>query len=123
RGKRLDADDLDAARIPGGDAGDQAAAAHRDQHRIDIRRLALELEAERSLSHDGFVLIEGRHRHGAGFPHPGFASGERIGVAVALDREIGAIVADTLHLGREETVGTKILAGLPSFIAAYATAA
>ena len=35
----LDADDLDAALVPGGDAADQAAAADRDQQRVEVGRL------------------------------------------------------------------------------------
>ena len=35
RAFRLDADDLDAAPVPGRDAGDQPAAADRDQHGVE----------------------------------------------------------------------------------------
>ena len=41
--ERLDADDLDAAGVPSGDAGDQPATADRDQHRVDIGRLFIKL--------------------------------------------------------------------------------
>ena len=52
----LDADDLDAALVPGGNATDQATTADGDQQRIDVRRLALQLEADAALSQHGLDL-------------------------------------------------------------------
>ncbi len=115
RGERLDADDLDAAGVPGGDPRDQPAAAHRHQNRIDIRCLRGKLEPERSLPHDGLVLIERRDRHGAGLPRPCLAGGQCIRIAVALDSEVGAIVADTRNLGRRGDAWNEDLGGLSEF--------
>src|SRR5215831_790010 len=98
-GKRLDADDLDAAAIPSGDPRDQAASADRHQQRVDIRGLLIELHANAALSQDGFVLVKGMNRHGAALAHPCFAGGERVGIAVTFDDQIGAVLADALDLG------------------------
>ena len=54
----------------------------------------------RPLAQDGFVLVERRYRHGAGLLRPCLAGRERIRVAVALDREVGAVFADALNLRR-----------------------
>ena len=45
----------------GGDTTDQAAAADCDQHGIELRRLPIELEADRSLSAQRFHRIVGMH--------------------------------------------------------------
>src|SRR6185312_5586101 len=98
RRQRLDAHDLDAPGIPGGDTGDQPAATDRNEDGVDIGGLLLEFEAQRSLSHDGFVLVERGYRDGAGLSGPCFAGREGIRVAVALDREVGAVLSDALDL-------------------------
>ena len=59
-----------------------------------------EFEADRALAEDRFVLIERVYWHRAGLLRPALAGGERVRIAVALDREVGAVVADALHLGR-----------------------
>jgi hypothetical protein len=104
--------------IPGGDTSDQPAAADRNEDGVDIGRLLLEFEAECPLAQDSFVLVERRYRHGAGSLRPCLAGRKRIRVAVALDREVGAVFADALDLRGRGDVGTKIFARLPSFIAA-----
>ena len=58
RQPRLDAHHLDLALIPGGDAGDEAAAADGDQQRIEIGDLAFELEADGALALHGLHLVE-----------------------------------------------------------------
>jgi hypothetical protein len=62
RGLWLDADHPRAAPVPGGDAGDQAATAHRDQHGVERTRLPLELAAERAGAEHGLGLVEGVDR-------------------------------------------------------------
>src|SRR5436190_591301 len=85
-----DADAL-AAGVPGGHAADQAAAADRDEHGVEIGRLLGELAAERALTEQRLGLIERVHLERAGFRRPCFARGERIGISSAADDEIGAV--------------------------------
>jgi len=92
---------------------DQPAAAHGHEKRIDIRRLFFEFQPERSLSDDGFVLIERRHRQCAGLPRPCLAGGERIRIAVAFYHQLGAIFANALHLGRRSDAWDEDLCRLP----------
>ena len=54
--------DLDAALVPGGDAADQPAAADRDQQRVEVGRLLLELEADAARAQHGLDLVEGVDR-------------------------------------------------------------
>src|SRR6185437_16358598 len=80
--------------VPGGDPGNQTAAADRNQQRVDLRRLLFELHAEGTLPEQRLILIERVDRHGTGFFRPCHALGERVRIAIARDGEIGAIVAD-----------------------------
>ena len=109
--------DLDAAGEPGGDAADQAAAADRDQQGVEIGQLFLELQPERALADQGLGLVEGVDRHRAGLRRPCFARGQRIGVALAPTTRSAPYSRMRAILAGDES-GTKILAGMPSIIAA-----
>jgi hypothetical protein len=100
RSFRLDGDDFDAARVPGGDAADMPAAADRDEQRIEAGRLLLKLQADAALAEQRLRLVEGVHGKRARLRDIGFARGERVGVELAADREIGAVLADARDLGR-----------------------
>ena len=67
-------------------------------------------------------LIEGVHRHRAGRGRPALARGERVGVAIAGDDQLGAVAPDRSIFAGDATVGTKIARGMPSRDAAKATA-
>ena len=115
----LDPDDARLPRVPGRDAADEAAAAHRDQQRVEVRGLARQLEPERALAEQRLLLIEGMHRQGAGAapPRPRSRparrrSGRRPPRGRRRSRGCGCILAG------EDTVGTKMCAGTPSRIAA-----
>ena len=115
---RLHANHADPPLVPRGDAADQPAAADRDQQRIQIGDLVLQLQADRCLTKQSLALIEGMNGERSGLRRPGFAGGERVAVADPADYEVGAIIANTLDLRRGRYAGTKIFAGMPSFIAA-----
>ena len=82
---RLDADDLDPSGIPGSDAADEPAAAHRHEERVEIGRILLEFQPDAALAEQGLGLVIGmdgqrprlggiavagrqRHRHSARRP-------------------------------------------------------
>ena len=46
-------------------------------------------------------------RHGAALLHPLFAGGERAGIAVALDDQVGAVFPDARDLGRRGNAGNE----------------
>ena len=100
RGLRLDPDHPDLALVPGGDAADQPAAADGNQQGVEIDDLLLELEADRTLTEQRLILIEGMNRERAGLGGPDLAGGQRVGVALATDDELGAVVADALNFRR-----------------------
>ena len=52
-----------------------------------------------ALPEHGLVLVERMHRQCAGVLCPGFAGSEGVGIALAFDRQIGAVLADTLQFG------------------------
>ena len=70
---RLHRHDLGAAAIPGGDAANEPAAAHRHQNRIERRRLALELECCRPLADQRQRLVVGVDLECPGFFGPSLA--------------------------------------------------
>ena len=77
-------------------------ATHRDVLAIpDFSRA--ELLALFDLAEQRFGLIERVNLHRAAFLDPTAARGERIGVAVARDHELGAIISNALGLGRRDT--------------------
>ena len=91
---RLDADDAHAPRVPGCDPTDQPAAADRDEQRVDLRQLPLDLRAERRLSQQRLALVEGVHGQRARLSDIGLARRQRVGVALAGDDQVGAVGAD-----------------------------
>ena len=95
---RLDADDPDAARVPGRDSANQPAAADSNENGVE-RRLLIELQPERRLSEQRLRLIERVDLQRARSLRPPLACRERIGVAVAADLEVGAVRSDALDLG------------------------
>ena len=103
----LDAHDLDAALVPGGDAADQPAAADGDQQRVDLGRLPLQLEADAALPQHGLDLVEGVHRERAGLRDIRFAGGQGLGVDLAADRQLRAVAADARDLGRRGDLGDE----------------
>ena len=109
RAFRFDADNADRARAPGGDAADQPAAANRDDHCLDVRRLHRQLETERALTEQRLGLVEGVHGERAGLFRPRLARRQRVGVAVAADDEIGAAGADPRNLGGRRDRGHENL--------------
>ena len=84
---RFDADDPDvrAQRLDvAGDAGDEAAAADRDEDRGDVAQLvAQDLVGDRSLPGDDERIVEGMHEREAGLANELVASCLGFGVAVA----------------------------------------
>jgi len=100
RGARLDADDAHLPRIPGGDAADQAAAADRHQQRVELRRLRLPFEADGALPEQRTRLVVRVDLERAVLLRPALARLERVGVALALDHQLGAVGADALDLRR-----------------------
>src|SRR5271165_2080007 len=92
----FDADDFDAAGIPGGDAADQAATSYGNEQSIELGELFFEFEADGGLAEKGFGLIEGVDAEGAGLGGEGFAGGEGVGIESAGNDESGAVAADAL---------------------------
>ena len=62
RALRLDADHLDAAAVPRRDAGDQPAAADRDQNGVELGRILFPFEPDRALAGDRLGRVIGVHR-------------------------------------------------------------
>ena len=87
-----------------------------------IRHLLRELAAERPLPEQRLGLIVRVDRHWRGSGASPLARRERVGVPIAPDDDVGLVGANALDLDRDETVGTKIFAGMPSRRAAQATA-
>ena len=96
----LDPDHADGAREPGRDTGDQAAAADRHQHRVQVGGLLSQLQTEGALPEDGLALVVGMHAHGARAPLPVLGRGQGVGVAFPGDDQVGAEPADALDFGR-----------------------
>ena len=105
-----------------GDAGDQPAAADRDEHRCDVRALLEDLEPERALARDDPFVIERRHHRQAA--RRGFASARarRSGEVVPskMTSAPNALAPSTLIAGA--VVGITTTAGAPSSRAASAMA-
>ena len=100
-GARLHRDHLraTAAAAPGGDAADQAAAAHRDQQRVEIGALLRPLERDRALAGEDLVLVVGMHDERAAPGGEGLAGGEGLCVALAGQVQRGAQRAQPGLLG------------------------
>jgi hypothetical protein len=97
---RLDRDDPDLAGEPRRDAADQSAAADRQQQRIDRRGVGLDLQSDAALAEQGLRLVEGVDGKSAAFVDEAVAGGQRVGVAVAGDDQLGTVAADARGLGR-----------------------
>ena len=82
-----------------GDAGDEAAAAHRHEHRVELApALAQDLLADRALARDHEGVVEGRDGDEPALAHEDVAVGLGVGIAVAREDHLGAQVRDRLHL-------------------------
>jgi hypothetical protein len=98
---RLHAVDLDPG-IEGldgkGHAGDQPAAAHRDQHRVHVRQLVQNLQSDGALPGDDLVVVEGVDEGGAGLLL--HLAGPGIGVVIGAGHQtdLRPIGAGGLHL-------------------------
>ncbi len=126
---RLHADDPDGAALRGGtrldgggDAGDQAAAADAQHDGVEVGQLVHELEAERALAGDHVAVVEGVDEDGAG------ALGELRRPAAAASRPSRPpgrrrrrSRAWRASLGTGTPSGMKIVARMPSALAASAT--
>src|SRR5262249_22648750 len=80
------------------------------EHGVEAGRLALELEAKRSLPEQRLSLVEGVYRQRARFGGPALTCGNRVVVAIAADDEIRAVRPDLVDLrgradGRHENAG------------------
>ena len=100
--ERLDADDLhvgperlDVAR----DAGNEAAAAHRHEHRGEpLLAVAQDLGADGPLPRDHERVVEGMDERHAGFGDQRVAVRLRVAVGVARQHDLGAHAAHRVHL-------------------------
>src|SRR5439155_23374192 len=81
----LDPDHPDLATEPGGDSGDQSAAADRDKQRVEVWRLFLHLQPDRALPEQRLGLVERMDRERPRLGCPGFARAQGVGVALAND--------------------------------------
>jgi len=59
----LDADHPNVTGVVRRDAADQPAATHRDEQRVEVRRLLDQLEGQAALAEQGEWLVEGVHLH------------------------------------------------------------
>ena len=122
------ADDADGAHVGTAlfqrqdDARREPAAADRDQHRVCIRRLLGEFEADGALAGDHALVLEGVDERRARPLGVSLCRGDRVfeaspvsSVAPPYDR-----VASILAIGA--SCGMKIVAGIPASRAAHATA-
>ena len=82
---RFDTDDVDTARVPGGDAADKSTATDGDQQSVEVGELLFEFESDRALAEERFDLIVGVNSQSTGFGAPGFAGGEGVSVAFSGD--------------------------------------
>ena len=101
---RLDANDLDAALEPGGYAGDKAAAAHRDEDRVELLKpqsleVLLPLERDRPLARDRFDRIVRMDQERAAFRDIGVAALLGLGVGSPANHGFGAVSLDLRDLG------------------------
>jgi hypothetical protein len=106
---RFDPDDLRAPRIPGGDAADQPTAADGHQQRVDGGGLYAQFQSDRALAEQGFDPVIGVDRHRARRGHPFLAGRQRVGVAIAPDDQLRAVLADALDLRRRGHRGDEDL--------------
>src|SRR5207237_10338443 len=81
RAFRLDRDEANAALIPGGDAADQPAPSRRDEQRVDLGCIGLDLAANRPLSEQGFGLVISVDLEGAAALGKILAGAQRLGLS------------------------------------------
>ena len=82
---RLDANDFDPAREPGGDSGDEPAAANRDENRVELSRakpfeVLLPFQRHRALTRDRLDRIVRMDRQRAALGDVGVAALLRLGI-------------------------------------------
>ena len=76
-----------------GDAGDQAAAAHRHDHRIEIGILLVQFEAEGALTGNNPGIVERRDERQASFLAQPLGFSESGVVVVAMEHALRAVLA------------------------------
>ncbi|ODV14151.1 MAG: hypothetical protein ABT20_00705 [Rubrivivax sp. SCN 70-15] len=108
RERRLECVDVGPAFEPGGDAGDQPAAADADQHALGQAGVGLDLGRQRAGAGHHLELVVGVHQQRAAVALARQAGGERVGVGRAADddartqrRQRGAL-GGTADLGHED---------------------
>ena len=107
RAFRLDRDEANAALIPGGDAADQPAPSRRDEQRVDLGCIGLDLAADRPLPEQGFGLVISVDLERAIALGKILAGAQRIGVKRPLDDQFGAVAADAVELRRRGNLRHK----------------
>jgi hypothetical protein len=115
RGFRLNANYLDAVRIPRSDAANKAASANSNEQRVEMGNLLLELKSHGALAQQRLGLIVGVYRERARFGGPMFAGLESVSVALASHDEFRAIAADTFDFFRRSDSGNKYFCGNAQF--------
>jgi hypothetical protein len=103
----LDRDDPDPAAKPGGETSDQSSAADRDQQRVDVGQVGVDLAADGALSEQGFGLVERMHGKRTAFPAERFARRQRVGIALARNHQLGRVAPDTFDLRRRSDAGQE----------------
>jgi len=86
--------------VPRCDSGEKASPADAHQHGVEIRCLCLQLEAQRALAEDGLLLVEGVDRKRLALLRPRLAGGQRLGVRLAADDQVGSVAPDPVDLRR-----------------------
>jgi len=99
RSFRLDADDPDPAGEPGREAGNQSAAADRDEHGIELRqdeppKILLPFEGDRPRARDRLGRVIGMDQERPGFGDIGVAAFLRLRICGAADHRLRAIGPD-----------------------------
>jgi len=110
-GGRLDADNTAAILHPCGLAGDETAAADRDQQRIVVADLIVEFDGHRALPGDDRWVLEGVDRQGAGLGLTGAARPLGIVVVPIDDVHVGAEALDPFALDRRARARHEDLGG------------
>jgi hypothetical protein len=109
RSFRFDADKLGAILVPGSDAADESATANGEQQGIEIGRLLLQFESDRSCAEERLTLVVCVYRERTRLGSPALAGGQCVGVALASHHQFRAIAADTLDFFRRSDSGDKNL--------------
>src|SRR5688572_6651679 len=100
---RFDREYLRPVLVPGRDSADQSSAADSDEQRVELWRLILQFQSERTLSEQCLDSFVGMDRKRTGTFDPLLARFERIGVPVAADHELSPIASNAIDLrGRSD---------------------